>query len=193
MTIKKDQLLIDQILGGDKQIFSVLVDRYKNLVFTLCLRLLKNREEAEEVAQDSFVKIYKSLNKFKGEAKFSTWVYRVTYNNCLDFLKAKKRKLQELSVDAYDGFEIEDLDNAIDILEEKERKSAILSCINMLNEDDAFLLTLHYYEDQSVKEIAEIMNLSVANVKVKLYRGRKQLAVFLKRRLSNDMLLKYGK
>ncbi len=193
MTIKKDQLLIDQILGGDKQIFSVLVDRYKNLVFTLCLRLLKNREEAEEVAQDSFVKIYKSLNKFKGEAKFSTWVYRVTYNNCLDFLKAKKRKLQELSVDAYDGFEIEDLDNAIDILEEKERESAILSCINMLNEDDAFLLTLHYYEDQSVKEIAEIMNLSVANVKVKLYRGRKQLAVFLKRRLSNDMLLKYGK
>ncbi|MFC6859298.1 RNA polymerase sigma factor [Zunongwangia atlantica] len=193
MTIKKDQLLIDQILGGDKQLFSVLVDRYKKLVFTLCLRLLKNREEAEEVAQDSFVKIYKSLNKFKGEAKFSTWVYRVTYNNCLDFLKAKKRKFQELSVDAYDGFEIEDLDNAITVLEEKERKSAILSCINSLNEDDAFLLTLHYYEDQSVKEIAEIMNLSVANVKVKLYRSRKQLAVILKRRLSNDMLLKYGK
>ncbi len=193
MTIKKDQLIIDQILGGDKQLFSVLVDRYKNLVFTLCLRLLKNREEAEEVAQDSFVKIYRSLNKYKGEAKFSTWVYRVTYNNSLDFLKAKKRKFQELSVDAYDGFEIEDLNNTIDILEEKERKSAILSCINMLNEDDAFLLTLHYYEDQSVKEIAEIMNLSVANVKVKLYRGRKQLAVILKRRLSNDMLLNYGK
>ena len=159
MTIKKDQLIIDQILGGDKQLFSVLVDRYKNLVFTLCLRLLKNREEAEEVAQDSFVKIYRSLNKYKGEAKFSTWVYRVTYNNSLDFLKAKKRKFQELSVDAYEGFEIEDLNNTINILEEKERKSAILSCINMLNEDDAFLLTLHYYEDQSVKEIAEIMNL----------------------------------
>ena len=193
MTIKKDQLIIDQILGGDKQLFSVLVDRYKNLVFTLCLRLLKNREEAEEVAQDSFVKIYRSLNKFKGEAKFSTWVYRVTYNNSLDFLKAKKRKFQELSVDAYEDFEIEDLNNTIDVLEEKERKSAILNCINMLNEDDAFLLTLHYYEDQSVKEIAGIMNLSVANVKVKLYRGRKQLAVILKRRLSNDMLLNYGK
>ena len=193
MTIKKDQLLIDQILDGDKQLFSVLVDRYKNLVFTLCLRLLKNREEAEEVAQDSFVKIYRSLNKYKGEAKFSTWVYRVTYNNSLDFLKAKKRKFQELSVDAYEDFEIEDLNNTIDVLEEKERKSAILNCINMLNEDDAFLLTLHYYEDQSVKEIAGIMNLSVANVKVKLYRGRKQLAVILKRRLSNDMLLNYGK
>ena len=193
MTIKKDQLLIDQILGGDKQLFSVLVDRYKNLVFTLCLRLLKNREEAEELAQDSFVKIYKSLSKFKGDAKFSTWIYRVTYNNCLDFLKAKKRKFKELSVDAYDGFEIEDLDSAINNLEENERKMAILGCINMLNEDDAFLVTLHYYEDQSVKEIAEIMNLSVANVKVKLYRSRKQLAVILKRRLSNDMLLKYGK
>ncbi|WBL26658.1 RNA polymerase sigma factor [Zunongwangia sp. HGR-M22] len=193
MTIKKDQLLIDQILGGDKLLFSVLVDRYKNMVFTLCLRLLKNREEAEEVAQESFVKIYKSLSKFKGEAKFSTWVYRVTYNNCLDFLKAKKRRFKELSVDAYNGFEIEDIDNAINNLEEKERKMAILSCINMLNEDDAFLLTLHYYEDQSVKEIAKIMNLSVSNVKVKLYRSRKQLAVILKRRLSNDMLLNYGK
>ena len=63
----------------------------------------------------------------------------------------------------------------------------------MLSEDDAFLLTLHYYEDQSVKDIAEIMKLSVANVKVKLYRSRKQLAVILKRRLSNDMLLNYGK
>ena len=193
MTIKKDQLLIDQILGGDKQLFSVLVDRYKNLVFTLCLRLLKNREEAEELAQDSFVKIYKSLSKFKGEAKFSTWVHRVTYNNCLDFIKARKRKFQELSVDAYDDFEIEDLDSAINNLEENERKKAILGCINMLNEDDAFLLTLHYYEDQSVKDIAEIMKLSVANVKVKLYRSRKQLAFILKRRLSNDMLLNYGK
>ncbi|MCL6217593.1 RNA polymerase sigma factor [Zunongwangia pacifica] len=193
MTIKKDQFIIDQILGGDKQLFSVLVDRYKKLVFTLCLRMLKNREEAEEVAQDSFVKIYKSLGKFKGESKFSTWVYRVTYNNCLDFLKARKRKFKELSVDAYDGFEIEDLDNALSDLEEKERKKAILACINMLNEDDAFLLTLHYYEDQSVKEIAEIMKLSVTNVKVKLYRSRKQLAIILKRKLSNDMLLNYEK
>jgi len=193
MTIKKDQFIIDQILGGDKQLFSVLVDRYKKLVFTLCLRMLKNREEAEEVAQDSFVKIYKSLGKFKGESKFSTWVYRVTYNNCLDFLKARKRKFKELSVDAYDGFEIEDLDNALSDLEERERKKAILACINMLNEDDAFLLTLHYYEDQSVKEMADIMKLSVTNVKVKLYRSRKQLAIILKRKLSNDMLLNYEK
>ncbi|MDN3593397.1 RNA polymerase sigma factor [Zunongwangia endophytica] len=192
MTIKDDQIIINQILGGDKRLFSVLVDRYKNLVFTLCLRLLKNREEAEELAQDSFVKIYKSLNKFKGKSKFSTWVYRVTYNNCLDFLKAKKRKFQELSVDDYEGFEIEDVDSAINNLEEKERKMAILSCIKMLSEDDAFLLTLHYYEDQSVKEIAEVMQLSESNVKVKLYRSRKQLAVILKRKLSNDMLLNYG-
>ncbi|MCB0447912.1 MAG: helix-turn-helix domain-containing protein, partial [Gelidibacter sp.] len=70
MTTNNDQILINQIIAGDSNVFAVLVDRYKDLVFTLCLRMLKNREEAEEVAQDTFVKVYRSLDKFKGDSKF---------------------------------------------------------------------------------------------------------------------------
>lgn len=79
-----DQVYINKILNGDTNAFTVLVDRYKDLVFTLALRMVKNREEAEEVSQDTFIKVYNSLNRFKGDYKFSTWIYRVAYNTCLD-------------------------------------------------------------------------------------------------------------
>ena len=82
-----DQVYIEAILNGDANAFAVLVDRYKDLVFTLALRMMKHREEAEEAAQDTFIKAFKSLNKFKGDSKFSTWIYRVAYNTCLDRLK----------------------------------------------------------------------------------------------------------
>ena len=71
---------------------TVLVDRYKDFIYTLALRMLKNREEAEEVSQDTFIKMYKSLSKFKGDSKFSTWLYKVAYNNCLDRIKKNKKQ-----------------------------------------------------------------------------------------------------
>ena len=86
-----DQHYINLVLDGDANAFTSLVNRYKNMVFTLTLRMLKNREEAEEVAQDTFIKMYKSLNKFKGDSKFSTWVYRIAYNTSLDRLKKNKK------------------------------------------------------------------------------------------------------
>jgi len=90
MTID-DQHYINLVLQGDANAFSILVDRYKDLVFTLTLRLLKNREEAEEVPQDTFVKVYKSLAKFKGNSKFSTWIYKIIYNTSLDRIKKNKK------------------------------------------------------------------------------------------------------
>lgn len=87
MTTNNDQILINQIKHGDTNAFGQLVDRYKDLVYTLAIRMLKNREEAEEVSQDTFIKTYKSLDRFKGDSKFSTWIYRVAYNTCLDRIK----------------------------------------------------------------------------------------------------------
>ena len=80
MTTNKDQYYINLIIEGNSNAFSVLVDCYKDLVFSLALKMVKNREEAEEVAQDTFIKVFKSLNTFKGDSKFSTWIYKVTYN-----------------------------------------------------------------------------------------------------------------
>ena len=100
MTTNDDQI-INAIKNGNTQAFSILVDRYKDLVYTLAIRMIKNREEAEEVAQDTFIKVFKSLDKFKGDSKFSTWIYRVTYNTCLDNKKKNEKHLNDIAIDEF--------------------------------------------------------------------------------------------
>ena len=92
MDQSSDKYYISLIIKGDTSFFATLVDRYKDMVINLSFRMLQNREEAEEAAQDVFVKIYKSLSQFKGDSKLSTWLYKVTYNTCIDRLKNRKKK-----------------------------------------------------------------------------------------------------
>ena len=146
--------------------------------------MLQNREEAEEVAQDSFLKVYRSLGKFKGESKFSTWLYKVTYNTCLDRLKKLNRIQPAVAIDDYTGHEAAVLDNIVDHLEDLERKKIVQDCLNLLPGEDSFLLTLFYFEEQSVKEIARVMGINDNHVKIKLYRSRKKLMTVLKKQCS---------
>ncbi|NNK27846.1 MAG: RNA polymerase sigma factor [Flavobacteriaceae bacterium] len=186
-----DQQLINAILAGDSQSFSTLVDRYKDLVFTLALRMVKHREEAEEVSQDTFIKVFRSLNKFKGDSKFSTWIYRIAYNTCLDRLKKHKREQNIIAIDEYTEHQVKTLDNALDALEKAERKQAIQNCLALLPSDDSALLTLFYFEELSLEEIAKIVGLTANNVKVKLYRSRKKLTSILKERLEPEIIEHY--
>ena len=187
-----DQVYINRILDGDTNAFAVLVDRYKDLVYTLAMRMMKNREEAEEVAQDAFIKTYKSLDKFKGESKFSTWIYRVAYNTCLDRLKKNKRTQNTVTIDEYTEHQVKTIDNALDKIEASEKKEAIQQCIELLPSDDSFLLTLYYFEELSLEEIGKIVGLKPNNVKVKLFRSRKKLATILKERLDNEIIESYA-
>jgi RNA polymerase sigma factor (sigma-70 family) len=186
-----DQVYIDSILNGDANAFTVLVDRYKDLVFTLALRMMKHREEAEEVAQDTFIKVYKSLNKFKGDSKFSTWIYRVAYNTCLDRLKKNKRQQYTVEINEYTEHQIKTLDNALDKIEAKEREQAMQDCLALLPSEDSFLLTLYYFEELSLEEIGKIVDLKPNNVKVKLFRSRKKLATILRKKLDNEIIESY--
>jgi len=186
-----DQVYIDSILNGDASAFAVLVDRYKDLVYTLTLRMMKHREEAEEAAQDTFIKVYKSLNKFKGDSKFSTWIYRVAYNTCLDRLKKNKRQQYTVAINEYTEHQVKTLDNALDQIEAKEREQAIQDCLSLLPSEDSFLLTLYYFEELSLDEIAKIVGLKPNNVKVKLFRSRKKLATILKEKLDNEIIESY--
>ena len=186
-----DQVYIDSILNGDASAFAVLVDRYKDLVYTLTLRMMKHREEAEEAAQDTFIKVYKSLNKFKGDSKFSTWIYRVAYNTCLDRLKKNKRQQYTVAINEYTEHQVKTLDNALDQIEAKEREQAIQDCLALLPSEDSFLLTLYYFEELSLDEIAKIVGLKPNNVKVKLFRSRKKLATILKEKLDNEIIESY--
>jgi len=187
-----DQVYIDKILDGDTSAFTTLVDRYKDLVYTLALRMMKHKEEAEEVAQDTFIKIFKSLDKFKGDSKFSTWIYRVAYNTCLDRLKKNKRQQNTVTIDEYTEHQVKTIDNALDKIEAKEKEAAIKACLDLLPSEESFLLTLFYFEEQSLEEIAKVVGLKPNNVKVKLFRCRKRLATILKEQLDNEIIESYA-
>ena len=186
-----DQVYINKILDGDANAFTVLVDRYKDLVYTLAIRMMKNKEEAEEVAQDTFIKMYKSLNKFKGDSKFSTWIYRVAYNTCLDRLKKNKRQQQTVAIDEYTEHQVKTIDNALDKIETQEKQQAIKDCLELLPSEDSFLLTLYYFEELSLDEISKIVGITANNVKVKIFRSRKKLATILKERLEPETIEYY--
>ena len=192
MTTNNDQHYINKILEGDSKSFAILVDRYKDLVFTLALRMVKNREEAEEVSQDTFLKVFKSLNKFKGDSKFSTWIYRVGYNTCLDRIKKNKRAQRTVAIDEFTEHQIKTLDNALDNMEMEERKLAIQHCLQLLPSEDSYLMTLYYFEELSLEEISKIIDITVNNVKVKLFRSRKRLATILKQRIEPEIIESYG-
>jgi RNA polymerase sigma-70 factor (ECF subfamily) len=193
MTTNQDQIIIQQILEGDTKAFAVLVDRYKDLVFTLAIQMLKNREEAEEVSQDTFIKVFKKLKNFKGDSKCSTWIYRIGYNTCLDRIKSNKRKQNTVAINAFTAHEVKTLDNALSIMEAQESKQTIQDCLQMLPAADCALLTLYYFEELSLEEIGKVIGVKANHVKVKLFRSRKKLTTILQNKLEPEIIESYAR
>lgn len=193
MSQPEDQYYIDATINGDAKAFVALVDRYKHMVFTLAMKILKNKEEAEEVSQDVFIKVYNALQSFKGDSKFSTWLYKIAYYQSLDYLKKQKRHINTSSIDSDTEFHLPSIENTMNGLEANERKLAIKSAIDKLPEEDAVVITLHYFEELSLKEIGQIMNIETNTVKVRLFRSRKRLAVILRNELEPEILENYGR
>lgn len=182
-----DQYFINQTLKGDTSSFAALVEKYQDFVFTIVFRMVKTREVAEEVAQDTFIKAFESLASYRGEAKFSSWLYSIAYRKALDVLRKNKRYKASALIENITEGEVETIDNALHYLEVQERKQAIQDCIQKLPEADAAIITFYYFEDLSVREIAEITTLSEDNIKVKLHRSRKKLFSLLKHFILPEM------
>ena len=193
MSQQPDQHLIDATINGDTKSFEVLVDRYKYMVYSLAMKILRNREEAEEVSQDVFLKVYRGLSTFKGDSKFSTWIYRITYNRSLDYVSKKGRRLQVDSIDSEREYNLSSVETIFDLLEAQEKRATIKDAIADLSEDDAVVITLHYFEELSLKEIADIMGIQANNVKVRLFRSRKRLAQILQGKLEQETIKHYGR
>jgi RNA polymerase sigma-70 factor (ECF subfamily) len=187
----EDSDLVSKTLQGDMNAFGELVDRYKHMVFTLACRILRNREDAEEVAQDTFVKAFKSLNSFLGDAKFSTWLYKIAYYHSLDQLKKQKRALDTVSMESKIPTDLHVLNEVLAELEQQDRSQLVKAAIDKLTEEDAAIITLFYFEDLSIREISEIVLLSPQNIKVRLFRGRKQLANLLNTSLLKEKVTNY--
>ena len=171
-----DNEIISKVLNGDPQAFAGLVDRYQNYVFTLTLRMIKSREDAEEVAQDVFIKAFRSLANFRGESKFSTWLYTIVNTTCITFLR--KKKLEVHSLDNERVFEAADtIDSGLraNQVEQKSRATMVNNAINMLNPDDAQVISLFYKGEQSLEEIATVLGIEMNTAKVRLHRARTRL------------------
>lgn len=171
-----DNEIISKVLNGDQQAYAGLVNRYQNYVFTLTLRMIKSREDAEEVAQDIFIKAYRSLPNFRGDSKFSTWLYTIVNTTCITFLR--KKKLDVHSLDDEKHFEVADnIDSGMraNQVEQKSRATMVSSAISLLSPDDAEVITLFYKAEQSLDEIATVLGIEVNTAKVRLHRARTRL------------------
>ncbi len=169
---------IERIKKGDHEAFSWIVDKYKDLVYTLCIKMLSSEEDAEEAAQDVFVKIYKSIHSFRGNSKFSTWIYRITYNQCISIIRKKVRMI-DLVDELLDGEIDEDSIDALEMLKHEERSMYMKQALDALAETDAFVLTLFYYEELSLEEICEVTGQTNNNIRIRLHRARKKMYVVL--------------
>lgn len=171
-----DNEIISKVLSGDQQAYSLLVGRYQNFVFTLVLRFVKSREDAEEVAQDVFIKAYRALADFKGASKFSTWLYTIVNTTSLSFLR--KKKLEVHSLDNERVFEVADsIDSGMqaNLIEARSRVDMVNRAITLLGGDDAEIITLFYKGEQSLEEIAQILGIEPNTAKVRLHRARGRL------------------
>ncbi len=193
MTINNDQQYIDKVLEGDTNAFAFLVEKYEDMVFSLALKITKRREEAEEVAQDSFIKAFKSLQHFKGDSKFSTWLYKITYNNCIDRVKKIARKYNTDTIDEVNENKIKAIEDTLETIERGERAEVIKECMDLLPEDERTILWLFYFEELSLKEIKDVTSYSESNIKVKLHRARKRLLAIVKEKVEPELINHYGR
>jgi len=180
-----DQQLIQKVLDGNTATYTVIVDRYKDLVYSVVLKIVKNHEEAEETAQDTFLKAYHALSSFKREAKFSTWLFRIAYNTAIS--KTRKKQLTTTAIDdkMIENYSTDEIKENLGQLDMEDQVKVLQKAIQLLGNEDQLLINLFYRNRQSVDEIASITGLSDANVKVKLHRIRKRLYVEMQSRINS--------
>jgi RNA polymerase sigma factor (sigma-70 family) len=189
--MQDDKYYIDLILKGDVNAFTTLVDSHKRMVYTFALKMVKVPEDAEEIAHDAFVKAYQSLGAFKQQSKFSTWLFRIVFNECVSRLR--KKKIETLSIDEprFSYLEAEETANIITELNDKEQKAILMKAVDKLPDDERSLITLFYLQECSIKEIVEITGYSESNVKIKLFRARKRLWEKLKYAFNDKKVQEY--
>lgn len=165
----EERILIEKCINRDTHAFESLILKYESKIYNMCYYLLKNKEDALDASQEVCIKIYKSINKFKGDSKFSTWIYRITYNTCLDYIKKRKDELSYEDVISTDN-NIESRTEGI--IEARELKFELKRCILKLNNDFKTVIVLRDIEGLSYQEIAEVLNIEVGTVKSRLNRAR---------------------
>jgi RNA polymerase sigma factor (sigma-70 family) len=175
MKFLDDNETIEKVLNGDVSAYASLVEKHKNLVFSIVLKIVNNREDAEEIAQDTFLKAYQSLKTFERKSKFSTWLYRIAYNSAISKTRKKRIEMVAIEESVITNYSPDEVSRNMGEQEENDRQLILEKALRQLPEEDNLLITLFYKNENSVDDISEITGLSVSNVKVRLHRIRKKL------------------
>lgn len=185
MTREREAAIINAVLDGDSNAYELLVREYEKNVYNLALRMTGNSEDAYDMSQEAFIKAYNSLSSFRGDSKFSVWLYRIVSNVCLDFLRSRNRRATvSLSVENDEGEEME-LDIADEasspqaLLDRSLTRDAVRRGLQALPPDHREILLLREIQGLSYDEIAETLDLEVGTVKSRIFRARKKLCAFL--------------
>lgn len=179
--------LIQQLREGDEQAFKSLVTNYQDLVFNTALGIVQNSEDAEDVAQEVFIQVFRSIDQFKGDARLSTWIYRITTTKALDHIRSRKRKKRFAFITSLFGANDELVHEPVDFqhpgvaLDRKEQAALLFQMIAQLPENQKVAFTLHKTEELSYQEIADVMQLSVSAVESLLFRARQNLRKLLEK------------
>lgn len=187
MSEREINIHIQRVLAGDTSAFSPLVDHYKNLVYTVCFRILNHRENAEDAAQNTFIKAYNNLETFNGKAKFSTWLYTIAFRTSVSMSRLKVNEMvhEEFFIDQKSAA----WSDHHDVLEVKDKEAYVQKAIETLPEIDQVIVTLYYLDDCSIQEISTITDITPANIKIRLFRARKQLKASLRTLLNEELEL----
>lgn len=182
MTLQEEAILISKVKAGNMHAYTHLVNAYKHYAITLAYNILLNHHDAEDAAQDAFIKAYTSLSAFRQQSRYCTWLYRIVINVSLNKLKRNKLQPTTSTEDVASTINDDIADNTIIADQRKYLKAAMLN----LKEQERICITLYYLNELSVEEINTITGYSLSNIKVILYRGRKQLALELKKLLQME-------
>lgn len=187
MKFRQDSYYIAKIKDGDPGAYAFLVNKYKKMAFNVALQLLGNREDAEEIAQDAFLKAYQALDSYKGESKFSTWIYRIIYNAAISRMRKKKLETSSIDEDFNASVNVKSTQSALQEITDDERRKYLELALGRMNGDEKSLITLFYLEENSLEEVCAITGLTVSNAKVKLHRARKKLYTQLEQVLQGEL------
>ena len=165
----EDLMYVERVKRGDTASFRFLVDKYRDMAYTIAHRILKSSADAEDAAQEGFVKAYQQIHRFEGKYKFSTWLYTIIYRSAIDKTHQKRfLKMEEARHEPH-------TDTPVGQLMQEEQSALVKKAIDALPPTESLLITLFYMDDCPVREIADITGLTEVNIKVKLFRARKTL------------------
>lgn len=176
---KQEQKYIERIINGETELFSLLVQKYSQQTFQLIIGIVRNRENAEELTQDCFLKFYRSLPKFKGECLLSTWIYRIAYNTAISATRKKKQEYLYIEEQTIDQVPDHEVDEQFEQEYNEERLEKLKEAMAILPPEERGMLQLFYTEQKTIEEMATVTGFTPSNVKVKMHRIRKKLYILL--------------